>query len=506
MGNSHTHNLILQEESNDHIKCCICSDEISQPPFIECESCDDYYSHITCEEFISSCDDQINHPFHPSHLLKLSTDEFYFICSSCHQIHFFNPCFTCDQCNFYMDIKCFRMPPITCDDDREHIQHVTHQHPMPLLWPDETEDIECFACRVTCSGEGEACYGCKPCKYFLHKSCAQLPLQIQPHSCHDQDHPLSLFVANLVMENENGEYCCDICESEREPRVCVYYCEDCVYIAHVHCLAPQIINIFKGDVKDVNLKMVGEDMSKFIPIDQCDNAELEEKKNGMPQLNLEDLIFKLDTTELMPQLKHHRYKESILHMLTYSHSNETKDENIDDILRFSSFTERKFMSVIYNEFHKNYLENKIDIASSDLELKLVDVEVMKKMHSTLLIDITKDLLQQWYRHILFSKDCAHFEVDFLNVVLRKITRYFFYLQVSKLLGSEIPTIINEKKAKLQEEMNEKIEKIQKKISMNKARLEKCKTFCEYNSKKEFMKKGLNRVMTSKWKTAGHVGF
>uniref|UniRef100_A0A803Q9C3 Uncharacterized protein n=1 Tax=Cannabis sativa TaxID=3483 RepID=A0A803Q9C3_CANSA len=211
--------------------------------------------------------------------------------------------------------------------------------------------------------------------------------------------------------------------------------------------------------------MVGEDMSKFIPIDQCDNAELEEKKNGMPQLNLEDLIFKLDTTELMPQLKHHRYKESILHMLTYSHSNETKDENIDDILRFSSFTERKFMSVIYNEFHKNYLENKIDIASSDLELKLVDVEV-----------------------------------------LRKITRYFFYLQVSKLLGSEIPTIINEKKAKLQEEMNEKIEKIQKKISMNKARLEKCKTFCEYNSKKEFMKKGLNRVMTSKWKTAGHVGF
>ncbi|KAM6554613.1 hypothetical protein CsatB_015375 [Cannabis sativa] len=670
MGNSHTHNLILQQESNDHIKCCICSDEISEPPFIECESCDDYYSHITCEEFISSCDDQINHPFHPSHQLKLSRDEFYFICSSCHQIHFFNPCFTCDQCNFYIDIKCFRMPPITCDDDQEHIQHVTHQHPMPLLRPDETEDIECFACHVTCSGEGEACYGCKPCKYFLHKSCAQLPLQIKPHSCHDQDHPLSLFVASklfitckicykdnllftygcgecdfhlcincattmflpifkykyhhhplyfvekihtkldkchsydsycqnpmlqgsvefkyttssiffcikcdfklhflcgmlprsikyeyhihpltltdLVIENENGEYCCDICESEREPRVCVYYCEDCVYIAHVHCLAPQIINIFKGDVKDVNLKMIGEDMSKFIPLDQCDNVELEEKKNGMPQLNLKDLISKLDATELMPQLKHHRYKESILHMLTYSYSNETKDEYIDDILRFSSFTERKFMSVIYNEFHKNYLEKKIDIASSDLELKLVDVEgyliplnyvfvmkyllhkcgdiseinstssptlksicfffickVMKKMHSTLLIDVTKDLLQQWYQYISFSKQCAHFEVDFLNVVLRKITRYFFYLQVSKLLGSEIPTIINEKKAELQEEMNEKMEKIQKKISMNKARLEKCKKFCEYNSKKEFMKKGLNRVMTSKWKTAGHVGF
>ncbi|XP_062077028.1 uncharacterized protein LOC133781936 [Humulus lupulus] len=665
MGNSHTHQLVLKTESQTDINCGVCDDEISEPSFYECELCDACCVHTACQQILSC--DQINHPFHPSHLLILSADEGSFICSSCHQIHFFKPCFACQQCNFYMDIKCVQMPPITFDDDGEHIQHFTHQHPMPLCYiKDEFKGVlKCFACRMPCPGE---VYGCNTCGYVLHKSCAHLPETIQPHSCHHPDHPLSIYIASkqftrcklcykgelffifgccdcdfylcvncattvvpppikyryhqhplyfvetiytnlekcdgydsycknpilqgsvefeytnssvfcctkcdfkvhllcgmlpnsikydnhihtlsltdLVIENGFGEYCCDVCENDRNPRLCVYYCEDCVYIAHVHCLASEIINILKGEVKDVNLKMVGEDLSKFIPI-EYDNAELEDTENGMPLLTLKDLVSKLDKSELRSELKHQFDSDGFLDILSSWLTGNPEDENIDDILRFSNFTEKEFMSVIYNEFHKNYLDKKMKIESHDLTLTLVDAKsyliplnfvfvmkhllhkygdigqkststptlksicfffickVMKQMHTTLLVDITKDLLLNWYRYISISKDCAHFQVDFLNVALKTITRYFFYLQVSKLLGAEIPTIINEKKEKLQEEMTEKMEKVQKKIAENTARLEKCKHFCESNSKKEFMEKGLNKVMTSKWKTAGHVGF
>ncbi|EOY10856.1 Uncharacterized protein TCM_026150 [Theobroma cacao] len=41
---------------------------------------------------------------------------------------------------------------------------------------------------------------------------------------------------DLVVEDDTGEYYCDICEEKRNPEHHVYYCEQCTYIAHIKCV------------------------------------------------------------------------------------------------------------------------------------------------------------------------------------------------------------------------------------------------------------------------------
>jgi hypothetical protein len=39
-----------------------------------------------------------------------------------------------------------------------------------------------------------------------------------------------------MVEDDSGEYYCDIYEEERDPKHWFYYCEDCSYPAHVVCI------------------------------------------------------------------------------------------------------------------------------------------------------------------------------------------------------------------------------------------------------------------------------
>jgi hypothetical protein len=39
-----------------------------------------------------------------------------------------------------------------------------------------------------------------------------------------------------MVEDDSGEYYCDICEEEQDPKHGFYYCEDCNYLAHVVCI------------------------------------------------------------------------------------------------------------------------------------------------------------------------------------------------------------------------------------------------------------------------------
>ncbi|XP_062079490.1 uncharacterized protein LOC133783913 [Humulus lupulus] len=194
LSSNHVHRFMIQHEPIlGNAKCGVCKGDISEPYcFYKCDSCIYRYAvHERCH--------QIDHPFHPSHPLILHTDTDFFICNSCHKRAFDNGYYECAECDFYMDVKCARMPLVTCDDlDQEHIQHFTHQHPMPLINPITRDGFnkenECCACRFPCSGS-EPYYGCERCEYFLHKSCAQLPQQIHGASVH-KEHPLTLHIAN----------------------------------------------------------------------------------------------------------------------------------------------------------------------------------------------------------------------------------------------------------------------------------------------------------------------
>ncbi|KAL5549827.1 hypothetical protein UlMin_000003 [Ulmus minor] len=194
------------------------------------------------------------------------------------------------------------MEAIRCEG-QEHIEHFSHQHPMPVVEIDPQHHIQCFACQSLCSGPA---YACRACEYFLHKSCADLPREIQQHHDHSF-HPLFLPSDNYCHQPKASddlhhltnsvflclncdfkihficgplpstikhechihplilvgsidanfeEYYCDVCEFQRNPRTRVYYCKDCQYIAHPHYVTSEVIFLFFYFFSQVIINMI----------------------------------------------------------------------------------------------------------------------------------------------------------------------------------------------------------------------------------------------------------
>ncbi|KAE8720976.1 hypothetical protein F3Y22_tig00017792pilonHSYRG00044 [Hibiscus syriacus] len=76
-------------------------------------------------------------------------------------------------------------------------------------------------------------------------------------------------------EDDSGDYCCDMCETERNPDIQVYYCEECNFIAHIDCVLFEVleptIEMFDPQRKEENsgdqsLKMAGKMHHEMIQI------------------------------------------------------------------------------------------------------------------------------------------------------------------------------------------------------------------------------------------------
>ncbi|KAM6581601.1 hypothetical protein CsatA_005375 [Cannabis sativa] len=366
-------------------------------------------------------------------------------------------------------------------------------------------------------------FGCLDCDFKLHLLCGLLPLVIKHES-----HMHCLNLVDSCIEDTFGDYYCDICEEERDPRLRVYYCGHCKYVAHVHCVISEVMNVLRGgDVRDVKLKVLGEDAWEF------PNKDIDYPTTLLsPLVTLNDLIHKLPDYELGLLKIRFNWDEEKEESKVMSND----DDKTDEVLKLSSFTESDFMKFMLDEFIWSL--KKFQIKGNEVALKIVDIKghlvpfnlvsvmkyllhkhgdittnsrefnskefigicfyfvckVMKEMHTTLVTDITKHLLQQWYHYITFVEFYAGFEVGFLEESLRKITRYFYYQQVSKVLETEFPMKIEKKKAELL-----------KKIAEYDAGLENRKKLYECSRKKGTLKEGLEMENNFRWKSASQIG-
>lgn len=185
-----------------------------------------YFLHKSCEELPL----EIRHPFH-SQSLFLRDRHGETICNSCHQ----EGCsfvFHCKDCDFNFCTECILLKPT--------VKYHGHSHLLCL-----TEDVYS---KLKCNGYETYCkqsavmsddfrrtrsymLRCVECNFNLHLLCGPLPCTVE-HRCHT--HPLTLY--DFLMEDDSDDYYCDSCETKRDLRICVYYCADCKYIAHVHCV------------------------------------------------------------------------------------------------------------------------------------------------------------------------------------------------------------------------------------------------------------------------------
>ncbi|GLT50174.1 hypothetical protein SLA2020_236800 [Shorea laevis] len=106
------------------------------------------------------------------------------------------------------------------------INHFSHPHPLVLVEDQEMDSISiiyyCSACHQRVEGSS---YNCSECDFHLHKSCAELPREIN-HPFH-LDHPLILY-------DQRPKKCPDVnfwgCNSCRKSyKGFIYYCSPCEF-------------------------------------------------------------------------------------------------------------------------------------------------------------------------------------------------------------------------------------------------------------------------------------
>ncbi|XP_047962179.1 uncharacterized protein LOC125207012 [Salvia hispanica] len=136
--------------------------------------------------------------------------------------------YACTKCDngFSVDIKCASMLAT--------IYHAAHPpHPLNLLSREDTRrqsyDI-CDGCNGLMYG---GMYACGTCDFIVHFQCAVLPASTLSRRW-DKHHPLLL--THDATLNRPGDFYCNQCEQEMNPKRWMYHCRDCDLSFHPHCL------------------------------------------------------------------------------------------------------------------------------------------------------------------------------------------------------------------------------------------------------------------------------
>ncbi|KAJ7946755.1 Cysteine/Histidine-rich C1 domain family protein [Quillaja saponaria] len=218
-----------------HLFLCSCCFSLEYTFHFHCNDCS---FHICLE-----CSSQkpkievpltINLPCHPQCSLNLRKPSIFW-CESCCKCIQNDWSFSCEACDFHMDIFC----AVTPGHQKviHNIQHSEHEHPLRLTEKSDNSginiDVNCFLCQERCLQQGQPFYSCIRCDCFAHKSCAELPAKIQ-HSFHP-GHQLTLDA------DENEKFHCNSC-LRSGTHAFRFQCKECSFNLCIKCsfLKPKI--------------------------------------------------------------------------------------------------------------------------------------------------------------------------------------------------------------------------------------------------------------------------
>ncbi|XP_062079370.1 uncharacterized protein LOC133783747 [Humulus lupulus] len=398
--------LLERDSSKDQAKCFVCQSVWSNSAYsCSSTSCKNFLHH-SCANFQLKID---RHPFHSNHPLTLqfSKPRSCNLCckTDCRLI------FRCqnNECNFNLCTKCV-VPKTT-------VRCQSHDH--SLYFVDEAffKGV-CHACQKSYtkwSGHlvpeevnltQSFLFRCMECNFILHFLCGPLPSIIKfdyhIHSLTLVDHYTSKY-------DHYDEFYCDICEKERNPYFRVYCCNDCDYVAHIHCLLYEIMKVIKGNSNDVKLMSLGESRwtDQFIDTETDDKASevtlgvllsntLTDQDNAM--LN-HPFTFGSSFEEVQAALEqHYNFLRREINAPLFDHQLRSI-ENIYKINHFPSFGSEDFKSLFWELLYYRPREG-LKLDEKYLRQKIVDIKGYKV--PVTLASILNTLLHQYTESDLFG--------------------------------------------------------------------------------------------------------
>ncbi|OWM66991.1 hypothetical protein CDL15_Pgr000443 [Punica granatum] len=199
--------------------CDVCKEEISGD-FYCCPDCL-FLLHPSCAKLTQ----EIVHPLHPEHPLICQPGRLK--CSLCSNYikHGFE--FKCEECPFGLDVGCALQSLSATKEELTLNSELLHKHPMRLQFLTEGHDYKSgrIVC-CECPAEGLVYVCANACDMMIHKTCAELPHELE-HPIHPQ-HPLLL--SSEPLDKSNPCFAC--LESSGG---FTYYCDYCKFQFHAHC-------------------------------------------------------------------------------------------------------------------------------------------------------------------------------------------------------------------------------------------------------------------------------
>ncbi|PSS08415.1 Diacylglycerol kinase [Actinidia chinensis var. chinensis] len=151
------------------------------------------------------------------------------------------------------------------------IQCQLHKHPLAFF----NIIFNQLSCGICHRSLHTPFFRCEKCNFNLHVSCVPILPQIVKVACHR--HNLSLTkspVKERPEDDENSEFYCDVCEQSRELSDPTYKCEECKFVAHVHCAVTKELRVLVEEWSlPFKLENTKSDMSSSVHEGIGDEAE-----------------------------------------------------------------------------------------------------------------------------------------------------------------------------------------------------------------------------------------
>ncbi|XP_052194266.1 uncharacterized protein LOC127802472 [Diospyros lotus] len=157
-------------------------------------------------------------------------EEDYVLCSGCEQ-YLSGSAYSCSK------PRCNFHLHKSCFELPRELQHKSHpKHALALLSSPPYKLTGEFTCNACLRTGAAFTYHCKSCNFDLHAKCASLP---QTMKRKDHEHPLNLLYSTPYKKGEGDReellFYCDVCEGIVDERCWVYYCEECDYGTDLAC-------------------------------------------------------------------------------------------------------------------------------------------------------------------------------------------------------------------------------------------------------------------------------